>query len=97
MPKRSEKYLSSFPENTIVLLKINQLSNNFCDSYILVKGSESMIKDRVRKIVEKATEVKSKKIIANCPFFNFFKSFWDVPILILEIYIITTMIACNKW
>ena len=55
---RSQKYLASFPENTIVLRKIDELAQNFCRAYILVKGSESHIEDRTRKIVEQATEVR---------------------------------------
>ena len=60
---RSQKYLASFPENEIVLNKINQLTNNFCSTYILVKGSEAHITERVCKIVEKATEVRMKILL----------------------------------
>lgn len=57
---RSKKYLESFPENIIVLRKIDQLTKNFCMTYVMVKGAETHIQERVTKIVEQATEVNNQ-------------------------------------
>eukprot|EP01127_Copromyxa_protea_P002855 TRINITY_DN12788_c0_g1_i1.p1 TRINITY_DN12788_c0_g1~~TRINITY_DN12788_c0_g1_i1.p1 ORF type:complete len:503 (-),score=54.06 TRINITY_DN12788_c0_g1_i1:7-1491(-) len=50
------EYLRSFPENEIVLRKIDQNTEQFKQSYVLVKGFEDDAREKVSKLVETAIE-----------------------------------------
>lgn len=51
------EYLRSFPENEIVLRKIDQHTEDFKQSYVLVQGFEDDAREKVSKLVEDAIEV----------------------------------------
>jgi len=50
-------FLSSFPEDEIVLRKIDQYIDNFKETYVVVKGFENDARVKVEKLVEFATDV----------------------------------------
>ena len=52
-------YLKSFPENEIVLKKIDSYIEDFKQSYVLVKGFEDDAQNKVAKLIENAVEVIS--------------------------------------
>jgi len=51
-------FLSSFPEDELVLRKIDQYIDNFKETYIMVKGFENDAREKVEKLVEFATDVR---------------------------------------
>eukprot|EP01124_Arcella_intermedia_P004711 TRINITY_DN12699_c0_g1_i1.p1 TRINITY_DN12699_c0_g1~~TRINITY_DN12699_c0_g1_i1.p1 ORF type:complete len:491 (-),score=53.01 TRINITY_DN12699_c0_g1_i1:2-1423(-) len=51
------KYLNHFPENEIVLQKLDHKLNEFQDSYVIVKGFEGTLRDKVGSIVEYLSEM----------------------------------------
>lgn len=53
----SMEYLRAFPENEIVLRKIDTYVEDFKESYILVKGFESDAREKVAMIVETSIEM----------------------------------------
>ena len=57
MKKRIKKYLTLFPENKLVLVKIDGLIDQFCKTYILVKSFVDAAIDKISKIVDTAITV----------------------------------------
>lgn len=51
------KFLCKFPENTLVLKKIEEYISNFCNTYFIVKGFEHHARRKVEELVERAAEV----------------------------------------
>jgi len=51
------EYLSSFPENELVLRKIDAKIVEFQETYLLVKGFESELSTKVNHIVDNAAEM----------------------------------------
>lgn len=55
--------MQSFPENTLVLSKIDKNIATFKDTYVLVSGFESDLRMKISQIVENATEVVHKNYV----------------------------------
>ena len=51
------KFLESFPENDLVLKKIEQYIRAFYKNYFIVKGFEHHSKKKVEELIERASDV----------------------------------------
>jgi hypothetical protein len=54
---RVKYFLDSFPENEIVLQKIDEMTGEFNQTYVIVKGFESHVVRKVQELYNYAVEV----------------------------------------